>query len=453
MAAPITFSGLSSGLDSSSIITSIVNAAKAQDSALQTQQTNLTAQEGIVTDLSSKLGSLGLLAKEMTLSSDLALRTATSSDAHVSVAASNSAVATTHDIRVAQLAQAQVVSSRTFSSDKAGALGVGGVAITTGGNTVNVAWDASDSLESIASKINSTGSSLSASVLYDGSAYRLVMTNTQTGKANASSFVDSGDGLELSDPSNVKIKAQDALVNIDGVDVTRPTNVIDDAIPGLTITAVSPQGTSDPDSAVAVNVDRTAIQGKLQGFVDAYNSVQKALATQLSYTGTAPAANTLFGDSTLRELQGSLQSLVTGAYGTSSLGGLGMSIDQSGVMTLDADKMNAALDKDPHAVDSVFATSKGGFAKAIATLATSYTEPGDGIFALKSQAMSDRSKLLQSQIDQINANAQSLQTRLQDEFNALETTMSSLKTEGNYLSAVFSTSSSSTTSSSSSSSK
>jgi flagellar hook-associated protein 2 len=451
MAAPITFSGLASGLDSSSIISSIVAVAKAQDSTLTTQQTNITAQEGIVTDISNKVSSLGLLAQEMTLTSDVALRAGTTSDSHVSVAVSNSAIATTHDIRVAQLAQAQVVSSRTFSSNTAGVLGVGGVTITTGSGTpASVTWDNTDTLSTIAQKINSTGSALSASVLYDGSSYRLVMTDNSSGQANASTFADTGDGLDLSDPTNIKIPAQDAKVSVDGVMVTRPTNIIDDAIPGVTLTAVSPQGTSDPDTSVAVSVDKTGIGNKLQSFVDAYNTVNAALNAQLTYTGTAPGANTLFGDSTLRELQGSLQSMMTSFYGSTSLDTIGMSMDTTGVMTLDTDKLGTALDNDPHAVDSLFATAKGGFAKAVSNLSTLYTETGDGIFADKTTAMDDRKTILQTQIDQIDANATAMQTRLESEYSALESTISSLKTEGNYLTSVFSTSSSASSTSSNS---
>jgi flagellar hook-associated protein 2 len=448
MAAPVTFSGLVSGLDSSSIVTSLVNAAKAADSTWKTSQTNLNSQNSVVESISNDVSALGTLASTMTLASDVSLRTGTSSDSHVSVAVSNSAVATTHDLRVQQLAQSQVVSSTTFASNTAGIAGTGGMTITTGGGTpVPVSWGPTDDLNSIASKINSTGAGVNASVLYDGSTYRLIVTNTQTGKANASTFTDSGNGLGLSDPSNIKIPAQNAIVDVDGVPVTRPTNVIDDAIPGVTITAVSPQATTDPDTSVAVGVDTTGIATQLQSFVTAFNAVANDVNKQLTYTGTAPAPGTLYGDSTVRELQSSLAAMMTASYGTTTPSDLGLTIDDTGVLSLDTTKLDSALQSNPNAVSDLFATSKGGFAKAVSNMSNVFTDPENGVLTTKSQAITSQVTLLQNEIDQNDANATALQTRLQNEFNALESTLSSIKNEGNYLTDLFSGSSTSSSSS------
>src|SRR5215475_6976746 len=101
--AAISFSGLGSGLDTSSLISQLVSVEKQPAQLLQAQQSNLASQKQIVDSLSSSVSALGDLVGGMTLSSDVQFRTATTSDSHVSVAVSSAAVATTHDVRVDQI--------------------------------------------------------------------------------------------------------------------------------------------------------------------------------------------------------------------------------------------------------------------------------------------------------------------------------------------------------------
>jgi flagellar hook-associated protein 2 len=262
----------------------------------------------------------------------------------------------------------------------------------------------------------------------------MVMTSQKTGTSNATTFADAGDGLDFSNTDNIKVPAKDAKLSIDGIEITRPSNVIDDALAGVTITANSAQAATDPDTQVGVSLDTTAAQSKLQAFVDSYNRINGAINNQLAYTGTTKGADTLFGDSTLAQLQSSLQGLVSQTFGSSSLLDLGVSVDKDGVMSLDADKFTTALSANPNALGDLFVT--GGLSKTVTDLTNMYTEPTDGILTAKSTGLSDNSDDLQKQIDQINDNATALQSRLEDQFNALEETMSKLQSQASYVSKI-----------------
>jgi len=427
----ITFSGLGSGIDTASLITQLVAVEKQPATLLQNQQADLSSQKSIVDSLASSVSSLGDLMSGMTLGSDVQFRTASTSDSHVSVAVSSAAVATSHDIRVEQMAKSQVVTSRTFASSAAGMLGDGSVTLN---GSATVTWSSTDSLNDIASKINDANAGVSASVLFNGTNYRLVMTSQKTGVANATTFADAGDGLGLSDPTNIKVAAQDAKVMIDGTEVTRPSNVIDDALDGVTITAQSVQAATDPDTSVSVTLDTTAAQSKMQSFVDAYNTISNAINNQLAYTGTTKGPDTLFGDSTLTQLQNSLQGMISQQFGTSSLLDLGISVDKTGVMSLDADKFGTAMSSNPNAMSDLFVA--GGLSHAMSSLTDLYTQPSDGILTSKSSGITDQSDDLQKQIDQINSNADALQSRLQAQFDALEETMSKLQSQASYVTKV-----------------
>lgn len=433
----VTFNGLASGLDTGALVEKLVAAERSAADLLTSRQSDLNTHKSIVGSLSAALASFGTLARGMDLSSEVQPRSAVSSDSHVSLAASSTAAAGVHDVFVKQLAQAQIVSSRTFTSSAAGALGNGGVTITSGGVAKSVTWTASDSLAAIATKITDANAGVAASVLFDGTTYRIVATATATGAA-APTFVDSGDGLQLSDPDNIKAEGRDAKVVVDGIEVTRSRNVFDDAIAGVTLTAISPHAVTDPHAAVTIDLDRTAIKDKLTALVKAYNAVNAAIHVQLDYTGTAKGTNTLFGDTTLRQLQGALNNVMSSAYGGTTngtnLGAIGITRDKTGGMTLDEAKLTSALAADPQAVEKLFVTN--GFATAVTTLTDSYTRAGTGILAGKTASITARSKVLQDQIDRINKNADSLQTRLEAQFSALEQAMSTLRSQSSYLSSV-----------------
>ena len=437
----VTFTGLSSGIDTASLVSQLVAAERSPANVIAGRQSDLNTQKSIVSSLSSALSALGTAMRGLDLPGETQPRKATSSDAHVTVAASSSAVATLHDVRVQQLARGAINASRTFSSAAAGVLGPGSVTITTGTTAVQIDYASTDSLADIAARINKAGVAASASVLFDGTAYRLMVASTGTGTAAAAKFVDSGDSLGLSGPA--KVLPRDAIATIDGVEVTRASNVMSDVVTDLTFTLVSPHATADASAAVTVALDTDSLRTKLAGVVSAYNAVNSALHVQLDYTGTQKGTSTLFGDSTLRQLQGALGGIMSSGYGPAgadpstlrSVGALGLTRAKDGSLTLDDTKFAAALAADPDAVGDLFITR--GFSAKMTTMTDAYTRPSDGILAGKTRGLTDRSKSLQGQIDHINTRADALKTQLEKQFTALETAMSKLKGQSSFLASIF----------------
>lgn len=428
----ITFSGLASGLDSSSIIDKLVALERGTAATLSNRQSDLNTQKSIVNSLSSAVAALGTAARGMDLDSEIRPRAATLSDTgKLSIAVAANASAGVHDLRVKQLAAAEVRSSKLFDTATAGTLGSGGVDITVSGATKSINWDSTDTLDSIATKINGASAGVSASVLFDGTKHRLVVTASATGTAATATFVDRGDGLDLGNAANIKMPASNAVLSIDGIDVTRSSNVISDALSGVTFTLSSAHAVTDPATKATVALDKGGLTDKIKAIVAAYNSVNSALHNQLDYTGTTKGTSTLFGDSTLRQLQGALASTMSRAYGGSNLGVLGLSRDKSGALTFDETKLAAALASDPEAVSKVFVG--GGFATAVGALADRYTQTTSGIFAAKTQSFADRYKSLQSQIDRVNKGADAMQARLEKQFSALELAMSAFQNQSAYI--------------------
>ncbi len=189
--AGINFSGLSSGIDTSSIIQQLLNLEALPIRRLQTQQAQLTAKQGIYEQLKSQISSLQSATNTLNAVSTYNTLKATSSAVDVATISSNSnANAGTYNLAISQLAQTHKVSSSAQASAST-ALGYTGL-LEVNGKGVSV--DNSDTLNTIAAKINATQSGAIASVIDGGanSAY-LTLTSGQSGANNKIQIVGIGD--------------------------------------------------------------------------------------------------------------------------------------------------------------------------------------------------------------------------------------------------------------------
>ncbi len=430
----INFNGLATGLDTGSMIEQLVAVERSRASVYQQRVADLTRQGTIVNDLTSKLNTLRDRARGLDSAVELrSTKIGVSDDRHATFAVAGAAPGS-HSLRVHGLARAQTVSSALFDSAAAGVAGDGSVAITTGTATVNVAWTSSDSLAAIAQRVNDANAGVTASVLFDGSKYRLVATARATGTAAASTFVETGTPLGWSAPGAITAPATDASFTLDGITMTRGKNVVDDAIEGVSFTLRAAHTATDTDTTVEVNVDRDALRDKVKGLVEAYNAVGSVLDGQLRYDGTPKGRDTLFGDSTLRRLQGSLTRLVTDRHGGMTLAEIGATVDRTGKLTFDQTKFDRAVTANPAAVETLLVA--GGLSSAFATLAEQHARTGDGTLAVKGKAFDAQLKAYRADITRIEDAATRTGDRLREQFSALERAVSTLRTQGSQLAAI-----------------
>ena len=99
--------------------------------------------------------------------------------------------------------------------------------------------------------------------------------------------------------------AQDAIVFIDSQQVTRDSNSFSDVITGVTFTLLEADvGTIE---TLTVGLDSASITGKVNDFVEAYNSVSETVNQLSAFDAETGIAGTLQGDAGLRNLQGQLR--------------------------------------------------------------------------------------------------------------------------------------------------
>lgn len=413
----ITISGLGSGLDTNALIDNLMAVQRQPLTALQGRQTAVNQATSLVSSFSSKLSALATAARGLDSTSEFNATAATSSDtASVTASTVGGAVVGGYDIQVTRLAREQRTQSSTFASNTT-ALGLSGaINLTVGsGSPVTVNVTNTDTLSDIASKISSTGARVNASVIYDGSTWRMQVRGLDTGAANAITITEDPAlqaGLGLSSPANTYQTAQDAQFTVDNVTMTRATNQVSDAAPGLSFNLLR-----TTTSAVRVTVanDPAALKTKVQAFITAYNDVVNAGHSATGY-GSQRASNAeLAGDRTLRgalsRLSTPMASAVPGASGRyTTLGSAGISLQNDGTLKLNETTFNAALAADPVGVSRLFVTDTQigatGVMGTINTAVTDLTSAVNAPLRTRQEALSSKARRLGTDI-----------TRMQDRLN------------------------------------
>lgn len=442
----ITFGGLASGLDTDTIISSLMKIEQQPLTALQTKKSNVDSASKTLTSISSKLTTLRDAALSLSKADSFASFKASSSDTAVVASATGASAPGAFALQVTQLAREQRTYSDAQASNTA-ALGQSGTVSLSiaGGAAVDVSVGAGDSLADVAAKINGSGAAVTASVLYDGSAYRLQVRGKDTGAANAITFTEVGTTLGLTKPVNTAQAAQDAKMLVDGITITRPSNQVTGVIPGITLALTK---TTTQPIEIKVESDPEALATKIGAFVTAYNDVVNTSHTATGYGSAKPQNAELASDSTLRtaldRLKSSTGGNIAGAGGKyTSLASIGLAAQQDGTIKLDSTKLKAAMDADPTGVAKLFVDS-GANTSAMAKLGVSIKElaiDSGSLFQARIDGYGTKSKRLSNEADDLSARIAKKQTQLRAQFTALETRVSAYQSQFTSLTASLTSSS------------
>ncbi len=266
-----------------------------------------------------------------------------------------------YDIQILQLAKAHKIAGSTQAS-KSEDLGLSGVMSlgVVDGEAVELTITDTMSLADIADAINaeSEETGVQATVLrVSDSSYRLVLSGVETGETIAANAVAGDDvlavlGLTDSDGAfaDELQEAQDAILTLDGITVTRSSNNIDDLLDGVTLhlyqtTQDDPNTDSDVSITLEVGADVSSAKEAIQALVDAYNAFRDFVATQqtLASDGTVAEDAVLFGDGTMRSATLSIYSALTATIDDESMALIGLSFDSDGTLVVDEDTLDNAL--------------------------------------------------------------------------------------------------------------
>jgi len=385
--------GIGSGLLTSELVDQLVSADRAvSDLRLDAKTARVEAKISAFAEMRTVMDSLQTSISSLANASTIQSSTASSSNESVLKATTaTTAQAGTYRIEVDEVAKSHSLASKQYSSVD-DTIGTGTLTFKFGTTSYDAVTDdylsfdqdadattatlnissENNSLGGVRDAINNGDFGVSASVVYDGSGYRLLVTSEETGKETSMEITATGDaGLQAlaynsaqKDPSSNMTETQkgsDASIRVNGLAITSTTNSLDQVIRGVTLNL-----TETSDSAVTLTVARDTgmIADKLDDFVVKYNEYKSIYDQVTRYNSEDEIGGILLGDSVLRSVQSQLRSgitdIVTGVTGSSytSLIQIGISTDQHDDFNLvfDRDAFETAMKKDAESVAGLLAT-------------------------------------------------------------------------------------------------
>ncbi len=446
--ASIISAGIGSGLDISSLVSQLVAAEgqPAQNRILR-GEASVQAKLSAFGSLQSSLSEFRTQLETMKdLDSFLTRKASSANEDIFSVSVDSNAVPASYSVEVVQLASAQKLASAAFA-DADTVVGTGTLQIDVGGSAFSIEIDAeNNTLAGIRDAINSAtdNSGVAATIVNATAGSYLILSGENTGAANSITVTQSGgDGglaaLEY-DPGNglnsltESIAAQDALIRIDGLDVSSSTNSITGAIDGVTIDIV--QASSGSSETLTIENDDADVRRTIGAFVESYNQLISTFDQLSAFNADSKVAGPLLGDASLRGIRDQLRREMSTGVGDAgatfdSLREIGIEIQLDGKMNLVEEDLDAALAGNFGSVGQLFA-SENGFATRLFSQVDGFLEE-DGLITTRTEGLNGRIEDYAEQRERLGERLQSLEKRLLRQFNALDSLVSQLSNTSNFL--------------------
>ena len=441
----IQIGGLASGLDTNGIVTQLV-AAEGQPMALMQKQASLArAASSHLSSLGSTLSTLRSSANALSLTTQVGSFTASSSDSSITPTATASAAAGSYAVQVTATATEQRSYSASFSDHTSALAQTGSFTLQAGAAApATISVVATDTLDTIAGKINLAGVRAQASVFFDGSQYRLQIRGLDTGVANALTMTETGTTLDLNGsgatPTSGRTAqaAGNASATVDGFTVTSSTNQFSSVIPGVSF--VVTKTTSSP-ATIAVAADTSSFSQKVLAVVGAYNATVNAVHGLAGYGSTKGSDPKLSADRTLRSITDQLSETVTSSYGSgthNALATIGISSNKDGTLTVDATKLAAAFTSDASGLKTLLGRDLGAVTGgAMATLrdvVDKVTKSVTGSLATRQAQFTSQATRLDERATNEQRRLDSYEKNLRKQFASMETRYSANAALGSQIS-------------------
>lgn len=169
--------------------------------------------------------------------------------------------------------------------------------------------------------------------------------------------------------------ASNAEFSYNGVNISRPSNVVDDVVTGVTLELL---GESEENINVSISQNSAMIIDEVKAFVESYNALIPKLEELTRYDEDTKIAGVFNGNSDIRTIKGNLRrAMATTRFDDGknvSLSNFGLTFNDSGRLILDESKLRTELSANPQSVMDFFRESKVKIAGK--------EESRDGVFTL-----------------------------------------------------------------------
>jgi flagellar hook-associated protein 2 len=285
-------------------------------------------------------------------------------------------------------------------------------------------------LDALVARINNLNAGVTASTFFDGQGYRLSLSSSNSGAGNDLLVDGSAGGLSFTELS----KSRDAAIEFGGTAlgsgavVTSSTNTFSNVVSGIDLTVVAP---SDQNVNVAVAASPTDITSSVQDFVDAYNSIRSDLDSTTDFNSTDFSTGVLFGTSAALNVDQGLSHVLTsqffGVGSFTSLAAVGITLDDQGKLSLNADKLQSAFASDPASLQKLFTDPTSGVAAKFGSALNSLVGDDNSSLPAQTKSLTDTITANKQKIQDMSDALDRQRQTLMDQFAALESTVATLQ--------------------------
>lgn len=174
--------------------------------------------------------------------------------------------------------------------------------------------------------------------------------------------------------SNIQ-QASNANFSYNGVNISRPSNVVDDVVTGVTLELL---GESDENINVSIGRNNASIIEEIKGFVENYNALIPKLDELTRYDEETKIAGIFNGNSDIRTIRSTLhRALGMNRFEdgkNTSISSYGLSFNDNGLLVLDEGKLQSEMSANPDGVMNFFRSST--------TTSNGKEVQRDGVFSL-----------------------------------------------------------------------
>jgi flagellar hook-associated protein 2 len=448
------------------MITQLMQIEAQPQQLLQSKLANVQTQASALRQVNTSFATLGSAAQALTKAAAWNPVKATSTSTTVSASASAGALAGSLTFSVDKLAGAHSVASSKTWTNTTDDFGLGttltfkNLAETSDFGHVDLVDSDADGKVSLAeavTQINKANLGYTATAVNTGSGYQLQVTSTATGAAKAFTIVSD---TETSGAYGVVSTGTDASITIgDGagkITAKSATNTFTGVMDGTTFTVSQ----ANVSTTIKVGTDTGAITAAVSSMIDAANKAIQAVKDNTDSSEGSTAA--LKGNFPLIQLADQIRSKLSDALavpvsadyptGQASPASIGIQLTKDGTVTFDASKFSSMLSSNPALAQQLAGGLTGvgvdgtantpddtvdsdGLAARLSVLAEMASDSVSGSIVTMANGSDSTAKDIQTQIDAWTLRLQQRRETMTAQFNALESALSSLQSQGNWLAA------------------
>ena len=334
-------------------------------------------------------------------------------------------------------------SSQTVSNSTLGVTAVNSPVVTTVAISTTTP-------EGVVAAINEANTGVSAVLIdtgNDGTNYRIVLTG-DTGSDSIFAVTSSvSDDLGFGTADNTLQAAQDAIVDFEGLTISRSSNAISDIVSGAT---VSLSAVTTSSVRLAIVSDTGTLKANVENIVTVYNTLNDLYSSLgvVDPDSDSEVNGALAQDSALiRQLKSTIRTSLfadssSGSGDITALRDLGISINKTGDLTFDETAYDSVIASSYSDVvkmltantsnQNLFDTADKGLAQDIVTVLDGLTNT-NGVITTRSTNATAEVKDYQAELVALETRIEAVYQRYLGQFSAMEGMMASMNSTKDYL--------------------